>query len=340
MKQHHHFPIAKTAFRLLIFGLCFISSFSASSRPRLEPVSDIRKIMGTFVEITAYGANAKPAIEAAFDRMEWIESQVGRDQTSDISRINNEAGRSTINVRADTWQIMLWARRYWLITDKAFDVTAGPLVNLWGFGYDGQGCFPTRSEISNALPKIGSDKIVFDSARHAIKLAVTGMSITVGGIAKGYAVEEASKVLIQRGITAAIINGGGSSIKVIGSGPPGRPWRIGIEDPRHPDRLLGMVTLKSGQATGTSADDKRFFIKNGRRYSHIIDPRTGYPANQNIAQVTVIAANATEADILTKALFLNDIEWSLLFLKQRRIPALIVRPDGRFFTTGDLKLER
>lgn len=325
---------------IILMGVATLFGLRAIYRADMEPVSRTQYIMGTLVEITAYGKNTEPAIEAAFDRMRAIERQVGRDERSDISRINARAGISGVKVGGDTWKMMQTAVDYWKITAGAFDVSVGPLVDLWGFGYDGEGRLPGAAAITAVMPKIGSGKMIFNPTERSVELPKAGMAITVGGIAKGYAVEEAARILRARGVKNAIVNGGNSSIKVIGAGPPGRGWRIGIDDPRRPGKILGVIVLRSGESLGTSADNIRFIIKNGRRYSHIIDPRTGRPTARGIALVTVITENATQADILTKALFLNDIHWSLRFLKKRHIRALFVDARDRIRTTPGLKIEK
>ena len=308
-------------------------------RAKREPITRSGYVMGALVEITTYDRGAESAVEAAFDRMAEIERQVGRDESSDLSRINAVSTSEGVPVGSDTWEILSTARKYWELTDKVFDVTVGPLVNLWGFGYDGQGRMPSRAEIDAALPKVGSDKIIFIPDGRRIGLAKSGMAISVGGIAKGYAVQEAAKILTRRGVRNALVNGGTSSIKVLGNGISGKEWRVGIEDPRETSRIVGVVRLKSGQALGTSADDRRFFIKGDKRYSHIIDPRTGFPADKGIASVTVITDDATRADILTKALFLHDVQWDLAFAARNGIGAVIIEDNGKIWTTPGTVLE-
>jgi thiamine biosynthesis lipoprotein len=327
-------------FIILTAGAITLFGWLAFSRIDADPVSRTQYIMGTLIEITAYGVNVEPAIEAAFSRMREIERAVGRDENSDISLLNTQAGGKGIKVGPDTWRLLTDASEYWKITDKAFDVTVGPLVDLWGFGYEGEGRFPIPAQIQEALPRVGSDKLALDPGSGTARLEKNGMTITVGGIAKGYAVEEAIKVLKKYGVDNAMVNGGSSSIKVIGPGAPNRGWRVGIGDPRQEGKLLGVIKLQDGEAIGTSADDKRYFIKDGRRYSHIIDPRTGYPANQKIALVTIITRDATVADILTKALFLNDPDWSMQFLQAQKLQAVIVSVDGKIRFTPGLVLEK
>lgn len=330
-------------FVILTLGTMGIFAWQGIRRVRFEPVSRTEYIMGTLVEIVAYGEGGTrgidASIDAAFARMRLIERQVGRDPDSDLSRLNTESTAEGIVVGADTWNILAAARDAWTRTDMAFDVTVGPLVDVWGFGYGGEGRFPGPREISEAKERIGMDRMVFHPESRRIGLTRGGMAVTVGGVAKGYAVEAAAAVLAARGVRYALVNGGSSSIKVVGDNPGGRGWRVGIEDPRNAGRSLGVIVLKSGEAIGTSADTERFIIRDGKRYSHIIDPRTGYPADKGIAQVTVVAKDATQADLLTKALFLHEPGWSLDFARAQGFEALIVQVDGTIWKTPGLNLE-
>jgi len=324
---------------ILLSGSLLGFFWMAWSRIASEPLVRSRLMMGTIIEITAYDRGAEAAIVAAFTRMQQIEAAIGQDEFSDLNRLAAQAGGRPLKVNDDTWQILSLASEYWRKTEGAFDVTVNPLVELWGFGYDGEGNFPEPAAIKAALPKVGGDKMLLFPEKQAIRLAKSGMSLTVGGIAKGYAVEEAAKVLRRNGVMNAMINGG-SSIKVIGDGPGGRGWRIGVENPREAGKLVGVIVLHSGEAMGTSADNKRFFIRDSHRYSHIIDPRTGWPAPENMTLATVVTRNAAIADIITKALFLNDLNWSMRFLKQEKIRALLIDSGGKIHKTPDFQLLR
>jgi thiamine biosynthesis lipoprotein len=334
MKKSH-----KAILMLLLSGSMFGFFWMAWNRIAHEPLVRSRLMMGTIIEITACDRGAEAAITAAFTRMQQIEDAVGREEWSDLSRLAASAGGPPLNVSSDTWEILSLAAEYWRKTNGAFDVTVNPLLELWGFGYDGEGNFPEPDAIKAALPRVGSDKMLFFPGKRQIRLAKPGMSLTVGGIAKGYAVEEAARILIKNGITNAMINAG-SSIKVIGDGPGGRGWRIGVENPRSAGKLVGVIVLRSGEAMGTSADNRRFFIKDSHRYSHIIDPRTGWPAKETMALVTVITDNAATADIVTKALFLNNIDWSMAFLKQENLKAILIDSQGKLHKTPGFQLLR
>jgi len=324
---------------ILLSGSLLGFFWMAWSRIASEPLVRSRLLMGTIIEMTAYDRGAEAAIAAAFTRMQQIEAVIGQDEFSDLNRLAAQAGGRPLKVSDDTWQILSLASEYWRKTERAFDVTVNPLVELWGFGYDGEGNFPEPAAIKAALPKVGGDKMLLLPEKQEIKLEKSGMSLTVGGIAKGYAVEEAARVLRRNGVKNAMINGG-SSIKVIGDGPGGRGWRIGVENPREAGKLVGVIVLRSGEAMGTSADNKRFFIRDSHRYSHIIDPRTGWPAPEKMVLVTVVTKNAATADIITKALFLNDINWSMRFLKQEKIRALLIDAGGKIHRTPDFQLLR
>ena len=320
---------------LIAVGLAGMYRKSADERP----VSRTRYIMGTLMLITAYDARAERAIEAAFARMAEIEAQVGGAPGSDISKLNTGAGKRAVKIGSDTLKILSMARRYAKITGGAFDVTVGPLVELWGFGYGGAGRLAGSDEVARVMPLIGEDKLWLDPDTGRARLAKPGMSLAMGGIAKGYAVEEAVKVLRAKGVKNAIVNGGNSSVKVIGHSTHGRDWRVGIEDPRHLGKMLGVLTLCSGQALGTSADDRRFFVRNGRRYSHLIDPRTGYPSRKGLAQVTVVTADAAAADILTKAFFLNGVAWSMQFARENNLEAIMVDDRDQITATPGVDLK-
>lgn len=292
------------------------------------PVVRTEYLMGTLIEITAYGKDAETAIEAAFTRMRAIERRAGGSASSDLARLNARAGKGKVRITGDTRAILSKSMAYWRATEGAFDVTVGPLVRLWDFDFEGEGRLPGAAEIERTLPLVGGEKLILNEKDNEAALARAGMIADVGGVAKGYAVEEAVKVLQGHGIENAMVNGGNSSIKVIGRGPKGRGWRIGIGDPRRAGELLGVVTLRSGEAVGTSSDSQRFFVRNGTRYSHLIDPRTGYPARKAIL-ATVIANDATEADILSTAFFVNGPAWSLAYAKKAGIKAFFVDAKGK-----------
>lgn len=326
--------LAMTALPVLVGGILLYRN-----GPNRRPVTRTQFMMGTLFSITAHGRNSAGAIEAAFDRIREIEQAATSTSGSEVAHLNSGTGKTAVPLGQDVRRILTTSLKYWRDTEGAFDITVGPLVRAWGFDYEGSGRVPARSEIAQALAFVGSEDVILSKDGRSARLAKPGMVIDLGGVAKGYAVEEAAKVLRRHGIANALIDGGQSSIKALGKGPKGRGWRIGVGNPRTPGEVLGIITLQDGQAIGTSSDSQRFFEKDGRRYSHLIDPRTGYPA-QELSLVTVVTTDAMVSDILSTALLVNGPRWSAEYLSQRSgRGAVLVGPDGILKVTPGLAFE-
>ncbi|HLG31007.1 MAG TPA: FAD:protein FMN transferase, partial [Candidatus Brocadiales bacterium] len=183
----------------------------------------------------------------------------------------------------------------------AFDITCGPLCKLWK-EVGKSGILPTNEALEKILSAVGYEKINLDAEKQALSFQQAGMELDVGGIAKGYAVDEAIKVLKGHGIESALVEAGGD-LYTMGTKPGGELWRIGIQDLNHPDNaetFLGKLKIKDC-AVATSGDYQRFVVINGKKYSHIVNPLTGWPV-ENVPSVTVIANDALTADALATAL--------------------------------------
>jgi len=260
-------------------------------------------LMDTIVDVTIVGKRHN--VEIAFDEIRRIEdllSPYKRD--SEISQINRNSGISGVRVSRETLDVVEQSVRFARMSDSAFDITIGPIMSLWGFR-DGKYRIPSDKEISEKLRLVGYNNILIDHARSSIRLALRDMEIDTGAIAVGYAVDSAIQKLKEARIRNALINAGGE-IYAMGSPPGRKAWRIGIKHPRRGNDLLGIIELKD-KAVSTSGDYEKFFEIKGRRYCHIIDPRTGKPV-QKIMSVTIVADSTTEADALSTALFPMGVE--------------------------------
>jgi thiamine biosynthesis lipoprotein len=203
-------------------------------------------------------------------------------------------------------------------------VTVQPLVQLWGFYTMERNSIPSMEEIQAVLPRVGADRLELDGSAGTAALA-TGSRLDLGSIAKGYAIDQAIAELRARGVPAALIDLGGN-IGVLGQPPSGRPWSVGIKHPRE-DSLIGLLRFKEG-AIATSGDYDRYFEVEGQRVSHLLDPRTGFPA-EDLYSVTVIAPNATAADALSTAAFVLGPERGMaLFSDCEDVEGLLVQPDS------------
>lgn len=282
-------------------------------RERRDPVtSRTEYLMDTVVEIKVAEKDSpkvQQALDRAFQEMKRLNKLLSSyDPKSDVSRINKNAGIRAVKVSRDTFEVISESLRYYRLSDGALDITVGPLVRLWGIGSDKQH-IPSQNDIRRILPLVNARNIKINKEASTVKLLKKGMSIDLGAIAKGYAVDSAARIIDESSISSALINAGSSSIRIVGKRRDGHPWRIGVEDPRAENRLLGVLELTEG-SVGTSADTQRFFIRNGQRYHHIIDPGTGLPARGTRA-ITVLCRSAAEADALSTAMFVMDLPKAL-----------------------------
>ncbi len=285
---------------------------------RLQEYRSDQFLMDTLISITVYGKNQellRTAIAAAYAEMRRIaELADGFPQpgtaawrSSDICRINDQAGKAPVPVDDDTVAMLLLALKYTRLSHGAFDITVGPLVELWGFGGKNPHV-PSREQIRAALTLVSSEDVIVNERDHTAYLRKAGMKLDLGAIAKGYATEKALQVLVRHGINKALIDAGGN-IRVLGLNPRNSSWRIGIKDPRTSDAIVAILPLVDTSAV-TSADYYRAFEEDGTRYHHILNPRTGYPATHTIS-ATVITKDAGLADILSTVFFVLPPDESL-----------------------------
>jgi len=252
---------------------------------------DSRMMMGTIVEVVSSDAQAA---ELVFSEIARIENLLSRyKEESEISRLNSQ-GR--IEASPETLYLFERSGEFWQATQGAFDITVGPLLARWGF-YARGFRIPDDSGIEEARRLIGFDKIKISD--NIIEFEKEGMQVDLGGIAKGYAVDSAVKKLKQAGIKSALINAGGD-IYCLGD-KDGSPWRIAVKAGRD-SGFTDYLELKD-KAVATSGDYEQYFFIGGKQYSHILDPRSGRPADSGISSVSVIAADCLTADALATSIF-------------------------------------
>ncbi len=245
------------------------------------------------------------------ERLERIFSRY--DPDSELSRVNREAGSAPVAVSGEMLEVLSRALEISRLTGGAFDVSVGPLLEAWGFFPRREGRTPSREEIESALSRTGWEKIELDRESRTIRFRVPGLEIDLGGLAKGYVVDRLAALLAGEGIPGALVNAGGD-IYALGRHPEGRGWRIGVEHPRREGEVLAVLELRD-RAVATSGDYRNYFIQGRRRYSHIIDPRTGEPAATGVVESTVLAPDCLTADGLATALFVLGPERGLEVLK-------------------------
>ena len=261
-------------------------------------------VMGTVFTVTVWGRDTTAmlaAVHAARDSVRLVDSLMSTYRAeSDISRLNAGAGGRAIRVSPQTIRVLLQARRYHRLSGGAFDPTVGPLVRAWGF-HGTKGRVPPRRELDSLRALVGYDAVEIDTLAGAVRLPRHGMQLDLGGIAKGHALDLARIALADPSIAGGTVNLGGN-VLAFGRSPDDAPWRIVVAHPRDPERALGAFMLDSG-AVATSGDYEHYFRVAGRRYAHIIDPRTGRPA-RGVLSVTVTGPRGEWSDGLSATLFL------------------------------------
>lgn len=287
---------------------------------------------------------------AAFQLIDQLENQMSiyRDQ-SEVSCLNREAGLRPVVVEEGLYGLLKQAVEINESTHRAFDITAAQLGRVWGFE-SRQGMLPQASAIEEALECVGSEHLDFDDANRSLRIAKPGVSIDLGGIGKGFALDRAADLLATMQIGDFIFHGGQSSVVARGetttaatsdssepdkSQSPG--WTIGLSHPTLPNVRLAEVTLRN-QAIGTSGIGRQGFFHDGKQYGHIIDPRTGWPANQFLS-TTVISPSAALSDALATAFFvLNRDEVESYCESHPDVAAIIVSKNNRL--PGQIELQR
>lgn len=244
------------------------------------------------------------------DRLEKIFSRY--DPQSELSRINRAAAGESVPLSAEMEEVLSRALKISCLTEGAFDVTVGPLMEIWGLFPRREGRVPVPGEIESTLSRVGWEKVRLDRENRTVRFLVPGLEIDLGALAKGYVVDRLAALLAAEGVKSALVNAGGD-IYCLGGHPGGRGWRIGVEHPRREGEVLGVLEL-SDRAIATSGDYRNYFIHRDRRYSHIIDPRTGEPARTGVVESTVIAPDCLTADGLATALFVLGPERGLEIL--------------------------
>jgi thiamine biosynthesis lipoprotein len=315
---------------LLLGGIALIVFYFFRIRQE-QTISKSEFAMGTVIEITATGSHPDRAIARAFQVIRRVEGLTG----SGLAAINSGAGVKSVKVAPEILEILTLVQKYYPQVSGAFDPTVGPLTELWGFGREGRPHLPEAAKIRATLPLIDFGQVEIDRTAHTVKLQQTGMRLDLGGVAKGYAIDRAYQTLRRAGIQSALINAGTSSIRVIGKRRDHQSWRIGIGHPRRNGKLLGSLPLSSGLSLGTSADTQNYFVYNQIRYSHLLNPKTGYQARDKIL-VSVIAPTAAESDLLSTAFFILSPEQIRAFLaKHPEIKAIVADRKLRLTNFGE-----
>ncbi len=278
------------------------------------------KAMGTIITVFVWTDDETRAARGAASVFEEMKRLDGVMTTwtpdSEVSQINTAAGVKPVTVSSETFAVIERAMDVSKKSNGVFDITVGAFKGLWKFDQDMDGTLPTPAEVKKRLVNIGYKHLKLDKKRRTVFLQKKGMSITLGGIAKGYAVDQCVKLLHDQGLVSFMIQAGGDMYIAGKKGTA--PWTVGIRDPRGaPDAMFAMAAVED-HSFSTSGDYERGFVKDGVRYHHILDPRTGQPAMAS-RSVTIRAKDAFTADAWSKVLFILGHKASLKLLKRQKL---------------------
>ena len=316
--------------------LVFLTGFSLASQPYKRTL----KLMGSRFEITVVANSETEAnhfMDVAIEEITRIEKLISSwDPNSETSAVNAAAGKKPVKVSPELFKLIQRAISISKLTDGAFDITYASMDRIWKF--DGSMKeMPSEEMIKASVEKVGYQNIVLDEANSTVFLKKEGMKIGFGAIGKGYAADKAKELLISKGVVAGIINASGD-MNTWGKQPNGKDWMVAITNPMDKNKAFALLPIEHG-AVVTSGDYEKYVNFNGKRYAHIIDPRTGYPAT-GIISATVFAPKAELADALATSVFVMGIDAGIDRINQLpHIECIIVDDQGKIHQSENIKIE-
>jgi len=292
--------------------------------------------MGTIVEITLIGENrekTEKAAHQAFQEIKRVEQLMSpKTITGDIFRVNQSAGKEWVEVSTETLNVIKESKEISRLSEGGFDITVGPLIELWRRARE-KGILPSEEDLKRILDLVDYRNVLIDR-EGKIFLKRKGMSINLGGIAKGYAVDKAFEVLKVLEYKNVIVNAGGDLRS--GGLKLDHPWSVGIQDPRIPQKIMATLSITEG-AVATSGDYEKFFIYRGKRYHHILDPRNGSPAEE-CQSVTILYKKGMMADAMATAIFVLGPEKGYSLCQRiEGMDCLMVDKEGKIILSPGLK---
>lgn len=323
-----------TFLMLIVFSIGF---YGCKSKNDNEPISRTELFMGTSIKVTLYDGGSEKILDKAFDKIVELENLVSINKSNtEIDNLNKNSGIKAVKLSEDSFNIVKKGLEYSKLSNGDYDITIGPLVKLWSIGLP-EAKVPTKKEISQAIKSIDYSNVYIDENNREVFLKEKGMMLDLGSIAKGYAADEIAKILKEEGVNSAIIDLGGN-IYALGYKKENNKWKIGIQDP-FTDRgnAIGTVTV-ANKSVVTSGIYERYIEKNGKKYHHILNPKTGYPYETNIAGVSIISDKSIDGDALSTLVFTKGIDKGIEFVnKIDGVDAIFITNDKKVYVTDGIK---
>ena len=288
--------------------------------------------MDTVMTINAYGSKSESAVKAAQNEINRLDKLLSvQKENSEIFKLNQS---KKMTVSEDTLTLITRSKEIYTLTDGAFDISCEPLIREWGFYSGLENKVPSQKAIETALEGVGAEHIKIENSTVTLD---DNTSLDLGGIAKGYASHKAAEILKDNGVTSALMSLGGN-VRAVGSKPDGESWSVAVTNPDDNSRSIGTLKI-SDKAVVTSGGYQRYFEENGQTYHHIIDTKTGYPADSGLKSVTIVSDDDALADALSTALFVMGLEKSRKFYSENSslFGAVFITDKGEIYVTDNLK---
>ncbi len=323
--------------KLFLFLFILIFTLTSCNISNVKPYSETSFALGTVCSITLYEKKSDFDLKEAFDIIVGLENRMSPIiEGSELYEINSNAAENPVFVSEDTFYVIKEGIKYAELPGSKFDITIGPLVNLWGIGTDRQNV-PDLNLIETVLPSIGSEYIILNEENRSIFLQNKNIAVDLGGIAKGYAADLVKDFLIEEGFSKGIINLGGN-VLTFGTKSEGKPWIIGIQNPVDSrGNYIGTLEVKES-AVVTSGIYERYFEVEGRRYHHILDPDTGYPVDNDLLSITIVTPLGITADAYSTLVFSAGLIKGMGILESiEEMEGLFITKDKKIYVSSGLK---
>ncbi|MFW5712955.1 MAG: FAD:protein FMN transferase [Spirochaetota bacterium] len=337
----HRSALLMAGLVLLTTALVFALSGCEQQTPQSVSATDFA--LGTTCSVKLFGQKNQQYLEPALDIAGEVEARMSaHTEDSEVARINRNAGNSAAAVSQETFALVARAKEFSQLSEGIFDLSVGPLVELWDIG-SGEESVPSPDALSAALEKVDYREVQLipadesEGSQPKVRLEEAGMRLDLGAIAKGYAADRIVEFLKSRGVGYGIVNLGGN-VYAFGQKHNTTKWKIGIQSPDDErGSYIGVIELID-KAVVTSGKYERYFVEDGTRYHHILSTADGYPIENELASVSIVSADATEADALSTLVFGLGLRKGIEFTEQREgIEAILVTEDNTVFTTTGLR---
>ena len=321
---------------LLIISLIYSININRNE----ASISNTYYNLGTINEITLYDVNKKTGekiLEECGSILMDIDNKMSNTiKSSDVSKINKNAGKAYTKVSKDTYYVIKKSIEFSNISNDTFDISVGPLIDLWSIGTD-NAKVPNKEEIENVLPLVDYSKILLNDENISVKLSEENMKIDLGGIAKGYAADKIYDYLKSQNIKSAIINLGGN-ILTLGSKNNDQPFSIGIQDPTMPrGNSIGNIKV-TNKSVVTSGIYERYIEKDNKIYHHMLNPHTGYPFENNLNSVTIVSDESIICDALSTTTFGLGLDNGMKLIESLdNVDAIFITKDKKIYLSSNLK---